>query len=197
MQEAWSMARGWAINEYYIFFKLIISIIMGNNQSSPAQKECPSSSFCKALCFGSPPSDGDDGEWFGNLPKDKKNKKRRKSQKRVKPSRLPSVPEEATTCSTVETEGSSSKPLSSSFLSTNSIDEGDEVGSLRTHLERRATEGQLLKPTSRVLELPKTKLTFVDGQFVDMSKFPEMCSKDESVDESLPGVGVRGFEVSV
>lgn len=173
---------------------------MGNNQSSSAaQKECPSSSFCKVLCFGSPPSDGGDGEWFGNLPKDKKKKKkRRKSQKRVKPSRLPSVPEEATTCSTVDTEGSSTVPLSSSsFLSTTkSIDEGDEVGSLRSNLERRATDGQLLKPTSRVAELPKTKLTFVNGQFVDMSKFPEMFAKDESVDISLPGVGIRGVEVS-
>ena len=162
---------------------------MGNNQSTAAQKECPSSSFCKALCFGSPPSDGDDGEWFGNLPKDKKKKKKRKSQKRVKPSRLPSVPEEDITVETAV-------PLSSSFLSTISIDEGDEVGSLRSHLERRATEGQLLKPTSTVAELPKTKLTFVNGQFVDMSKFAEISAKDESVDESLPGVGVHGVKVS-
>lgn len=166
---------------------------MGNNKSTAAQKECPSSSFCKALCFGSPPSDGDDGEWFGNLPKDKKNKKKRKSQKRVKssrlPLRLPSVPEEDITVETAV-------PLSSSFLSTISIDEGDEDGSLRPHLERRATEGQLLKPTSRVAELPKTKLTFVNGQFVDMSKFAEMSAKDESVGESSPGVGVHGVEVS-
>jgi len=171
---------------------------MGNNQSSAAQKECPSSPFCKALCFRSPPSDGDEGEWFGNLPKDKKNKNRRRTQKRGKPSRLPSVPEEDITCSdTVVTEESSSVPSSLLLSTIKSIDEGDEAGSSRPNLERRATEGEILKPVSRVAELPKTKLTFVNGQFVDMSKYPEMFAKEKNLDESLPGVGVHDVETHV
>jgi len=178
---------------------------MGNNQST----ECPSS-FCKVLCFGRPPSNSDDGEWFGNLPKDKKRRRSRKSGKTT--SRLPSVPEEASTCSgTVETdEGSSSVPLSSSSLSsrTEAVDEGDEVGSARPNLGRRAASaqmltGQILKPTRRVTELPKTQLTFVNGQFVDLSteegrKFAEMfAAKKEDDDGSSPDVSVRGVETHV
>ncbi len=171
---------------------------MGNNQSSAAQKECPTSPFCKALCFRSPPSDGDEGEWFGNLPKEKKNKNRRRTQKRGKSSRLPSVPEEDITCNdTVVTEESSSVPSSLLLSTIKSIHEGNEVGSSRPNLERRATEGQILKPASRVAELPKTKLTFVNGQFVDVSKYPEMFAKEKNLDESIPGVGVHGVEVSV
>ena len=169
---------------------------MGNNQSS-AQNECPSP-FCKALCFGSPPN-SDEGEWFGDLPKDKN--KRRKTRKRREPKRLPSVPEEGTTCSdTVDTEESSSvlSPPSISRTTSKSIDEGgDEVVASRPNLERRNTE-----PASRVVKLPKTKLTFVNGQFVDVSTeegrtFAEMFdAREEDVDGSSSDVSVRGVEVS-
>ena len=179
---------------------------MGNNQST----ECPSS-LCKALCFGKPPANSDDGEWFGDLPKDKRRRRSRKrGGKSTSSRRLPSVPEEASTCSdTVETdEGSSSVPLSSSSSVSKTIkpiDEGEEeVGSSRPNLERRATEGQILKKsTSRGVKLPKAKFTFVNGQFVDMStdegrEFAEMCAANkEGDDESSPDVSVRGVKVSV
>jgi len=168
---------------------------MGNNQSS-AQNECPSP-FCKALCFGSPPN-SDEGEWFGDLPKDKK---RQKTRKRREPKRLPSVPEEGTTCSdTVDTEESSSilSPPSISRTTSKSIDEGgDEVVASRPNLERRNTE-----PARKVVKLPKTKLTFVNGQFVDVSTeegrtFAEMFdAREEDVDGSSSDVSVRGVEVS-
>jgi len=169
---------------------------MGNNQSS-AQNECPSP-FCKALCFGKPPN-SDEGEWFGDLPKDKK---RRKSRRRREPKRLPSVPEEGTTCSdTVDTEESSSilPPPSISRTTSKSIDE-------RPNLERRNTESQILKPTSsRSVKLPKTKLTFVNGQFVDVSteegrnfaKMFDAREEDVDVDGSSPDVSVRGVETHV
>mmetsp|Transcript_4063 Transcript_4063/g.6966 ORF Transcript_4063/g.6966 Transcript_4063/m.6966 type:complete len:788 (-) Transcript_4063:2068-4431(-) len=176
---------------------------MGNNQSS-AQNECPSP-FCKALCFGSPPN-SDEGEWFGDLPKDKN--KRRKTRKRREPKRLSSVPEEGTTCSdTVETAELSSilSPPSISRTTSKSIDEGDdEVVASRPNLERRNTESQILKPASdRLVKLPKTKLTFVNGQFVDVSteegrKFAEMFdAREEDVDGSSPDVSVRGVETHV
>jgi len=165
---------------------------MGNNQSS-TQSECPSP-FCKALCFGKPPN-SDEGEWFGELPKDKN--KRRKSRRRREPKRLPSVPEEGTTCSdTVDTEESSSILPPPSISRTTSKSTGE-----RPNLERRNTESQILKPTSsRSIKLPKTKLTFVNGQFVDVSteegrnfaeKFDAM---EEDVDGSSPDVSVRGVE---
>ena len=96
-------------------------------------------------------------------------------------------------------------PLPSSSLSrTKAIDKGDEVGSARPNLKKRAaSEGKILKPTSRVAELPKTKLTFVKGQFVDMSTeegraFAEMfAAKKEDDDGSLSDVSVRGVVVSL
>ena len=178
---------------------------MGNNQST----ECPSS-LCKALCFGSPPANSDDGEWFGDLPKKRRRSRKRGVGKTTSSRRLPSVPEEASTCSdTVETdEGSSSVPLSSSSSVSKTIkpiDESEEeVGSSRPNLERRATEGQILKKsTSRGVKLPKAKFTFVHGQFVDMSteegrEFAEMCAANKKDDdESSPDVSVCGVKVSV
>lgn len=133
---------------------------MGNNQSSAQNTEC--SSFCKALCFGSPQNSADGDEWFGDLPRDK-NKKRRKSRTSRRTSRLASVPEEGTTCSdTTEAEESTASSLPRT--KTKSLDEGDGEGAVsRPNLHRGAvSEPQIrMKPASKEVKLPKTKLTFV------------------------------------
>jgi len=176
---------------------------MGNNQSSTqkdAEFECPS--LCKALCFRSPSND-DEGEWFGDLPRDK-NKKRRKLRTGRRASRLPSVPEEATNCSDTTETDVSSVPSLPIRTESKSVGEGDgEGGSSRPKLNRGATEPQIMKPSSRGSKVPTTKLTFANGQFVDLTteegrKIAESsAAREKDADERSHEGCVRGVEVSV
>ncbi len=65
---------------------------MGNTQSTDGGgggPTCPP--LCRALCFGSPQLK-DDGEWFGELPREKKRKKK-KSRSSRSLNTMPAVPE--------------------------------------------------------------------------------------------------------
>ena len=181
---------------------------MGNNQSTAQNTDCPS--FCKALCFGSPPSNSDEGEWFGELPRQKKSK--RKSSKGRRASRLPSVPEEGTTCSeTVGTEESlsSSIPSVPSSKASESESESDRETVPRLANTRRAISAPRMKVDSDNIMSKLSKLTFTNGQFVDLST-PEgqkiadsSIAKDEDANVSCSDLGVSspddilGVEVSV
>ena len=154
---------------------------MGNNQSS-VQKVCPS--VCKALCFGNPPI-SDEGEWFGELkPKSKRKKKRRKTQRRRELKRLPSVPEEAAACSdTVETNELQCVSSSSSKTPSKS---------------KKAIES-----SENVTKLPKQKLMFVYGQFVDASTeegqkiiSQRMAFKEKDANDLASDSNTHGVEVS-
>ncbi len=188
---------------------IITSTSMGNNQSTAQNTECPS--FCKALCFGSPPSNSDEGEWFGELPREKKSK-RKSSKGSRRASKLPSVPEESTTCSeTVGTEES----LSSSIPSVPSSKEASESKSDRVTVPRlantrRAISAPRIKVDSDSMASKLPKLTFTNGQFVDLStpegqKIADLSiAKNEDANVSCSDLGVSspegdilGVEVSV
>lgn len=181
---------------------------MGNNQSTTQNTDCPS--FCKALCFGSPPSNSDEGEWFGELPREKKSK--RKSRKSRRASRLPSVPEEGTACSeTVGTEESLACSIPSVPSSKEASEsESDRVNVPRLANTRRAISAPRMKVDSDSMASKLPKLTFTNGQFVDLLT-PEgrkivdsSIAKDEDANVSCSDLGVSspegdilGVEVSV
>lgn len=73
---------------------------MGNAQSTESESPCP---LCRALCLRSGQSASkldDEGEWFGDLPRDKSSKRRgkgrrkskSKSQKKLGLGKQPSMP---------------------------------------------------------------------------------------------------------
>lgn len=62
---------------------------MGNNQSSNSDVE----KCCRVLCWGTPPAAKDDGEWFGELPRDKKRRKSKRSRSQKNLDKMPVVPE--------------------------------------------------------------------------------------------------------
>lgn len=166
---------------------------MGNNQSTAQNIDCPS--FCKALCFGSPPSNTDEGEWFGELPREKKSK--RKSRKSRRASRLPSVPEEGTTCSeTVGTDESFSSSIPSVPSSNPSESESDRVTVPRLANTRKAISAPCMKVDSDNMASKLPKLTFTNGQFVDVSTSEGQKIADSSIakDEDASDLGVSSPE---
>ncbi len=69
---------------------------MGNNQST-SDISCPSRRLCQILYWGTAPPSEDSGEWFGVLPKERKQKKRSISQRNL--TVMPVVPEVSNFCS--------------------------------------------------------------------------------------------------
>ena len=66
---------------------------MGNSQSSVeggGGGPCPRQ--CGLLCWGSAPPEKDEGEWFGDLPREKK-KKKKKSRSQRNINKMPEIPE--------------------------------------------------------------------------------------------------------
>lgn len=161
---------------------------MGNSQSTD-DPTCPRNPICKALCWSS--SDAslvaklDEGEWFGELPRDKKKRKstKRNSTSAKNLSTLPTLHEgESDSGDTLSTLGSDSgspsdvpnKSLPVSQLSAKkptfhgSIpnEEAKASSSSKKGLERRHSEQTNKKNNTK--RQPKVKLTFVNGQFVDL-----------------------------
>jgi hypothetical protein len=64
---------------------------MGNNQST-SDRTCPSSRLCRVFYLGMGPSSSEDSdEWFGVLPRERKQKKKSYSQRNL--TVMPVVPE--------------------------------------------------------------------------------------------------------
>jgi len=162
---------------------------MGNSQSTD-DPPCPRNPICKALCWSS--SDPslvaklDEGEWFGELPRDKKKRKRskRNSTSAKNLSTLPTLLEgESDSGDTLSTLGSDSgsppdaadKSLPVSQLSARkstlhgsipSEEAKASSSSSKKGLERRHSEHTNKKKNTK--RESKVKLTFVNGQFVDL-----------------------------
>jgi len=140
---------------------------MGNSQSSTGTP-CPSR--CAVLCWGSTPPAKDDGEWFGDLPRDKKKRKsQRRSHKNV--NKMPVVPEESDTVDESNEEDiTSSKPSEAPPVVGHAADKaGSEPNPKRMGRSESSGPGDKTKEKTKTKRQPKTKLTFVNGQFVDLS----------------------------
>mmetsp|Transcript_19458 Transcript_19458/g.35213 ORF Transcript_19458/g.35213 Transcript_19458/m.35213 type:complete len:799 (-) Transcript_19458:157-2553(-) len=152
---------------------------MGNSQSTG--KPCPSNPLCRALCWSPAPSaKDDDGEWFGDLPRNKKQKKKSRSQKNL--TKMPVVPEESVSpgvsSDTIETSeengttlgGDAGSDAKSSIFS-QSLSALDGRSSASKPLPRRSSDPSTTKgmKKTKTRRQPKVKLTFVNGQFVDLS----------------------------
>jgi hypothetical protein len=69
---------------------------MGNNQSTSGIS-CPSRRLCQILYLGTSPPSEDSGEWFGVLPRERKQKKKSILQRNL--TVMPVVPEVSIVCS--------------------------------------------------------------------------------------------------
>lgn len=75
---------------------VVNSSTMGNNQST-SDMSCPSRRLCQILYLGTALPSEDSGEWFGVLPKERKQKKKSISQRNL--TVMPVVPEVRFFCS--------------------------------------------------------------------------------------------------
>lgn len=149
---------------------------MGNSQSSTGTP-CPSR--CAVLCWGSAPPAKDDGEWFGDLPRDKKRKKKSRSQKNV--NKMPVVPEESDTVDESNEEDIASLKLKPSeappvvgdaalSVVSDAVEKaGSEPNPKRIGRSVSSATDVKTKKKMKTKRQPKAKLTFVNGQFVDLS----------------------------
>jgi len=205
---------------------------MGNSQSAEKASDCPP--LCRALCWGKPPSKVDDGEWFGELPRDKTKRKGKKSSRSSRNlSKMPPVPEEhesvgSDTVLTTDESGaglsttgdeksvdaqsspggasSSSSPLFSSD-SPKSLPPKATLAPTSSPLElqRRASDSNTKvdkKKNNKPNRQPKDKLTFVNGQFVNLSTKRGKELVEEAASAAAGGgatgaVGIGGIVSSV
>jgi WD40 repeat protein len=168
---------------------------MGNAQSSPnIGNDCPSP-FCRALCLRNTPPINDDGEWFGELPRENKKRKSRKSRRASQISTMPAVPEESeahgdTTCTTFSSASTQTHSASTedSLPSRSSMSSINSLGiSLPSPVASEVMNVKQLKSTRKFQRSPKVKLTYVNGQFVDLSTEEGQIIKG----------AIRGIETSV
>lgn len=125
------------------------------------------------LCWGAEP-EPDSGEWFGDLPrggkKQRSSKKKSRSQKGV--STMPSVPEEPSESDeTVLTSdenalGSDARPEDPQSSQAISSPSPPKIGAIGRRSSMSAVNS---KKKKKIKRQPKVKLTFVNGQFVDLS----------------------------
>jgi hypothetical protein len=175
---------------------------MGNNHSSP---------ICNRLCPGSTrPLQEDPDEWFDT---GKKKKKSKPSRKTGFPKTLPVLPEddespveeggfaddkcsETTTLTNESTSGSiRSKSSDPSPLPSLGEDDSEEAVSKG----RRHSDGMNPKKV-KSKSSPSTKLTFVNGQFIDLksAEGKEMAAAAKAIEaaEGAPTDGIRRHEIS-
>lgn len=165
---------------------------MGNSQSSDGNA-CPRTKCRSALCWGTTPV-ADDGEWFGELPRDKKRKKKSRSPQNLK--KMPVVPEEHAGSDTVdelnyEEDGAHLRPPEASSVVSDAddaeLDFPSKSSSSASEIPRRSSD---LKKKMKPRRHPKAKLTFFNGQFLDLStKEGQEVAKKSSSEGELGGIG--------
>eukprot|EP00581_Thalassiosira_minuscula_P000327 CAMPEP_0183741872 /NCGR_PEP_ID=MMETSP0737-20130205/63318_1 /TAXON_ID=385413 /ORGANISM="Thalassiosira miniscula, Strain CCMP1093" /LENGTH=854 /DNA_ID=CAMNT_0025977353 /DNA_START=73 /DNA_END=2637 /DNA_ORIENTATION=+ len=194
---------------------------MGNSQST--DKPCGNSPLCRALCWGKAPPANDDGEWFGDLPREKKRNRRKSHRSTKNMDKMPAVPEEDTieTASTEESRTSSGDDAVANVVAGAGNDIGAESKPslsqsstlpLRSKSESQKKMAESLPPLSlqrgsseptnspvqkgskkKSKRQPKVKLTFVNGQFVDLStkkgkELVEAASSEGGTNNPIGGI---------
>lgn len=166
---------------------------MGNNHSSP---------ICNRLCPGSTkPLEQDPDEWF-----DMAKKKRKKPSRKTGYTKMPPLPEESPDEGAFNVENSSetTNVTYESSSGRRSIS-GSDAGLSTSREEfsqdmqpRRHSEGINLKKTTSSIP-PKAKLTFVNGQFIDLDsvegKEIAAAAKIAEAGDGPPQDGLRRNEI--
>ncbi|KAL7540268.1 hypothetical protein ACHAWF_006638 [Thalassiosira exigua] len=173
---------------------------MGNSQSTDSS--CPQSSpLCRALCLRSGQPAVDDGEWYEDLRGNKKKSRRKSSRSQRNLTVMPVVPEESDPSEVNEendpplgTPGSGAVDTRSDSNSTSatSLDSSPSEPASEPVQRRASDPHSPKKGKSKKKRKPKTKLTFVNGQFVDISteEGQEMVKAASSGDESWVTGGI-------
>ncbi|KAL7469910.1 hypothetical protein ACHAXS_010158 [Conticribra weissflogii] len=173
---------------------------MGNVQSN--NNNC-TSPLCKVFCFGSPP-EIDDGEWFGTLPREKR--RSTKKNHRGGGVKMLSVPEESRSVETND----DSIDIDTALLANSqnicelslgdsdnsnlcerlgSLHESDGIDAPGNNSRGRKRFYKFLNTVTSKRRLPKVKLTFVNGQFVDMATDEGQYIAQQARDSSSTEVG--------
>ncbi|KAL9182822.1 hypothetical protein ACHAXT_004101 [Thalassiosira profunda] len=171
---------------------------MGNAQST--DNECPRNPLCRALCWGGAAlAAEDDGEWFDTTRRAKRRRsKKARSQRSLNP--MPVVPEEGDAIATPE-EGTSLFDTPELVVDTAVRDAVPNALSKPSRMSRAKSESSTYslaqsksaRKKKKPKRMPKMKLTFVNGQFVDLltGEGQEMVRKAEDEEEgSGPIAGI-------
>jgi hypothetical protein len=149
-----------------------------------------------------PPSSEDSDEWFGVLPREREEKKKIPSQRNL--TVMPAVPEETLASASIDNDDDSA-----SLTPTDSPNERDDLSNATPEgikeynkwviLSRRSSVPSSSIPRARKSKLkPKVKLTFVNGQFVDLStEEGQDIVKTALSEDDEPSIAVGGILSSV